>query len=305
MRSSRAAHRPGGREPEPGLTAPAPAPTAPRWKWRARSSLTPIPQSRQVRRGAAEEHIDAHIEECGHHRAGADGKGVRGAERTRRLRQQQYTQQAPEREITPYHPHSDRPPLARTAASAVEIAAATGEVDGNGYSVAEQQRRPCSGSAVARAGGEERCGDGKLEHRHQERCARERWRHHLVGAEGGGEARRVEQLVKRSAREQQHKSAGEQRSNGGVDHEADIIPPRPIPCVARNAATCAARGHGGEGHGPIAAGIVDHTERRGVVPGRDDIEVVSRPVELLSSSSRSAMNRSLLVMTCPPAGARQ
>src|SRR4029077_4384578 len=42
-----------------------------------------------------------------------------------------------------------------------------------------------------------------------------------------------------------------------------------------------AHGHAGEGYRSIAAGIVDHAQRGGVVAGRDDLEVVADPVELL------------------------
>src|SRR5262249_56924984 len=38
-----------------------------------------------------------------------------------------------------------------------------------------------------------------------------------------GKATQVEQLVERGAREQHGKSAGEQRTNGRIDHDADMI----------------------------------------------------------------------------------
>jgi hypothetical protein len=112
---------------------------------------------------------------------------------------------------------------ARSAASAIEIAAATAEVHGNRCRVGEQQRGPRGGGPFARARRKQRSGYGELEHGHQPRHPCEcRW-HHIVGAEGGSEALRVEQLVKRSAREQQSEGAGEQRTNGRIDHEVTII----------------------------------------------------------------------------------
>jgi hypothetical protein len=68
----------------------------------------------------------------------------------------------------------------------------------------------------------------KLEQRHEQRHRPQSGRHHLVGAKSRGEALEVEQFVKRSAREQQGKGAGEQRTNGRIYHGADIINHSPV-----------------------------------------------------------------------------